>query len=243
MTELFDQKNLQPLYIQVAYELKHEIDIGSYPAGTKLPSESQLVEQLKVSRVTVRKALKELNELGYTFSEKGKGTFVKSNKLRHDFLSMSGFTQEVIGSGLTESQNIVDDFKVIFANEFVANKLNIAPEEPVNFARRLRLIKDQVVSYEEFYIPRLLLPNLTRQDLEGSKFAYLSRHGIEMIKTQQKLMPALPSSDTQRLLDVDQLEPILINHSLNYFEEKKVYEYSIVYYKSSAYDFEITARV
>ncbi|AQW61123.1 GntR family transcriptional regulator [Vibrio owensii] len=242
MTELFDQKSLQPLYIQVADELKREIDKGIYPAGSKLPSENQLVELLKVSRVTVRKALQQLNDLGYTFSEKGKGTFVKSNKLRHDFLSMSGFAQEAAGSGL-EAKNIVDAFEVVPADELVAEKLNIAQGEPVNFARRLRLINDQVVSYEEFYIPRVLLPNLTQQDLEGSKFEYLSRHGIEMVKTQQKLIPALPDDAAQKLLAVDKLDPILINQSQNFYEEQRVYEYSIVYYKSSLYDFEITARV
>ncbi|GAB7223871.1 GntR family transcriptional regulator [Vibrio owensii] len=242
MTELFDQKSLQPLYIQVADELKREIDKGTYPAGSKLPSENQLVELLKVSRVTVRKALQQLNDLGYTFSEKGKGTFVKSNKLRHDFLSMSGFAQEAAGSGL-EAKNIVDAFEVVPADELVAEKLNIAQGEPVNFARRLRLINDQVVSYEEFYIPRVLLPNLTQQDLEGSKFEYLSRHGIEMVKTQQKLIPALPDDAAQKLLVVDKLDPILINQSQNFYEEQGIYEYSIVYYKSSLYDFEITARV
>ncbi|MEH0711310.1 GntR family transcriptional regulator [Vibrio owensii] len=242
MTELFDQKSLQPLYIQVADELKREIDKGIYPAGSKLPSENQLVELLKVSRVTVRKALQQLNDLGYTFSEKGKGTFVKSTKLRHDFLSMSGFAQEAAGSGL-EAKNIVDEFEVVPADELVAEKLNIAQGEPVNFARRLRLINEQVVSYEEFYIPRVLLPNLTQQDLEGSKFEYLSRHGIEMVKTQQKLIPALPDDAAQKLLVVDKLDPILINQSQNFYEEQGIYEYSIVYYKSSLYDFEITARV
>ncbi|WP_238322207.1 GntR family transcriptional regulator [Vibrio mexicanus] len=40
MTELFASKNLQPLYIQVAEKIKHEIDKGTYPAGSKLPSEN-----------------------------------------------------------------------------------------------------------------------------------------------------------------------------------------------------------
>lgn len=242
MTELFEQKNLQPLYIQVAGELKREIDKGTYPAGSKLPSENQLVDLLKVSRVTVRKALQQLNDGGYIFSEKGKGSFVKANKLRHDFLSMSGLAQEAAGAGL-EATNIVDAFDVISANELVSQKLNIQMGEPVNFARRLRFVNDKVVSFEEFYIPRVLLPTLTEDDLKGSKFEYLSHHGIEMVKTQQKLIPALPEAAVQRLLDVGKFDPILINESLNFYEEYKIYEYSMVYYKSSLYDFEITARV
>jgi GntR family transcriptional regulator/GntR family mannosyl-D-glycerate transport/metabolism transcriptional repressor len=64
-----------------------------------------------------------------------------------------------------------------------------------------------------------------------------------MVKTQQKLLPALPDVTVQQFLDVGELDPILINQSRNYYEEQKIYEYSTVYYKSSLYDFEITARV
>ncbi|MFC5080686.1 DNA-binding transcriptional repressor MngR [Vibrio thalassae] len=45
-----ESKSLQPLYIQVADTLKQRIDEGLYPQGSKLPSESQLVESLGVSR-------------------------------------------------------------------------------------------------------------------------------------------------------------------------------------------------
>ncbi|WP_117235080.1 GntR family transcriptional regulator [Vibrio maerlii] len=238
MSDIYTQQAL-PLYLQVAEDLKQAIDSGVYPASTKLPSENQLVEQLKVSRVTVRKALSHLNELGYTYAEKGKGTFVKPTKLKHDFLSMSGLSQEAVGM---RTENKVVSFDVIEADGVVASKLNIEPGELVNFGSRLRYVNDAVVSYEEFYIPRTMLPNLTQQDLEGSKFELLGHHGIEMVKTHQKLKPALPSDKIQLLLEVEGDEPILINLSQNYRDEEQVYEYSVVYYKSSVYDFEITAR-
>ncbi|MFB9215196.1 GntR family transcriptional regulator [Vibrio sinaloensis] len=240
MTDIYTHQSL-PLYLQVAEDLKQRIDQGVFPAGSRLPSENQLVEQLKVSRVTVRKALAYLNEQGYTFAEKGKGTFVKPTKLRHDFLSMSGFAQEAAGSGL-KTKNLVDSFTVIEASADIAAKLNIAVGARVNCAARRRLVNDQVVSYEEFYIPREILPSLNHDDLLGSKFDYLSQQGIQMVKTQQKLIPALPDERIQSLLSVPASEPILINQSQNYLSEQRVYEYSIVYYKSSVYDFEITAR-
>ncbi|MGL6312365.1 GntR family transcriptional regulator [Vibrio sp. WXL103] len=111
----------QPLYLRVAQQLQIAVDRGLYPAGSKLPSESQLVEELGVSRVTVRKALQQLNEMGYTYALKGKGTFVKSTKLRHDFLSMSSFAQEAAGAGF-EAKNIVKQFDVISADADLAHQ-------------------------------------------------------------------------------------------------------------------------
>ncbi|MGL6312366.1 UTRA domain-containing protein [Vibrio sp. WXL103] len=118
----------------------------------------------------------------------------------------------------------------------------MSPGDLVNFAARLRLLNGEVVSYEEFYIPRALLPQLEQADLAASKFEYLSRHGIEMVKTHQKLIPALAEPRIQELLDVNEQEPILINQSRNFCTENDVFEYSVVYYKSSLYDFEIIAR-
>ncbi|GAL16730.1 hypothetical protein JCM19235_5279 [Vibrio maritimus] len=88
-----------------------------------------------------------------------------------------------------------------------------------------------------------LLPDLNEQVLSGSKFAYLKEQGIEMVKTHQKIKPSLPSEFVQDKLSVAALEPILINESVNYRNETEPYEYSVVYYKSSVYDFEIVARL
>ncbi|MGF1774081.1 GntR family transcriptional regulator [Vibrio wakamikoensis] len=237
-----DSKLLQPLYIQIADTLKQRIDDGLYPQGSKLPSESQLVDSLGVSRVTVRKALGQLAYIGYTVSEKGKGTYVAVQKLKHDFLGMAGFAQELQGAGL-EASNQVVHFEKTVADEALAEKLLVERDSELYRCGRLRVVNGDVVSYEDFYIPVALLPDLNKEVLSGSKFAYLKEQGIEMVKTHQKIKPSLPSEFVQDKLSVEALEPILINESINYRSETEPYEYSIVYYKSSVYDFEIVARL
>ena len=65
-----------PLYKQLEEKLQHEIETGERPAGSRLPTENELSETYHVSRVTVRKALAGLSELGYLDRKSGKGTFV-----------------------------------------------------------------------------------------------------------------------------------------------------------------------
>jgi DNA-binding FadR family transcriptional regulator len=55
------------------------IEAGTYPAGTKLPSERQLREQLAVGRSTVREALRALEALGLLELRQGQGAFVRQN--------------------------------------------------------------------------------------------------------------------------------------------------------------------
>ncbi|GAL26731.1 transcriptional regulator GntR family [Vibrio variabilis] len=162
--------------------------------------------------------------------------------MKHDFLGMAGLAQELQGAGL-EASNQVIHFEKTVADEALADKLKVALHAELFRCGRLRVVNGDVVSYEDFYIPVALLPDLNEQVLSGSKFAYLKEQGIEMVKTHQKIKPSLPSESVQDKLSVAALEPILINESVNYRNETEPYEYSVVYYKSSVYDFEIVARL
>ena len=57
-------------------EVTQRIIDGRYKAGTRLPSESQLQTELKVSRSVVREAMKVLSSRGLVRIEQGRGTFV-----------------------------------------------------------------------------------------------------------------------------------------------------------------------
>ena len=53
-----------PLYIQIREHFQSRIQSGVYPVHTRQPSERQLAESFKVSRMTVTKAIKELEQQG-----------------------------------------------------------------------------------------------------------------------------------------------------------------------------------
>lgn len=64
------------LYEQVVEQIKDMIVQGIYKKGDLLPSEKDLIEMTGVSRITVREALRLLNEAGVIETHKGKGSFV-----------------------------------------------------------------------------------------------------------------------------------------------------------------------
>jgi GntR family transcriptional repressor for pyruvate dehydrogenase complex len=51
---------------------------SGFEVGAKLPSETKLAGKLHVSRVTLREALKTLENLGHVVARQGSGTFVKT---------------------------------------------------------------------------------------------------------------------------------------------------------------------
>ena len=76
MPEEIRKKGRRRLFVQVYDKLYGLIKDGTYPEGTMLPSEAELVNMMQVSRVTVRQALALLQEDGLVKSIRGKGTVV-----------------------------------------------------------------------------------------------------------------------------------------------------------------------
>ncbi len=65
-----------PVYKKIIDSLNTEIAAGTYGERDKLPSESQLMSEFNTSRITVIRALKELEFTGVIYREKGRGSFV-----------------------------------------------------------------------------------------------------------------------------------------------------------------------
>lgn len=70
--------NVLPRYKAIAAELIAEIAADRFQVGSTLPGEHELSQRFKVSRFTVREALRELRDLGIVRSRQGAGTMVLS---------------------------------------------------------------------------------------------------------------------------------------------------------------------
>ncbi|MGH8068801.1 MAG: FadR/GntR family transcriptional regulator [Candidatus Entotheonellia bacterium] len=64
------------LYEEVVGQLHQLIDAGKLKAGDRLPSERELAETFRVSRSSVREAIKTLENEGMVVSRPGSGTFI-----------------------------------------------------------------------------------------------------------------------------------------------------------------------
>ena len=75
---LFRPVKLGNTFEQTVERLAQSIKLGVVPSGERLPPERELARQLNVSRVTLREAIKALQDAGYVESRRGRngGTFV-----------------------------------------------------------------------------------------------------------------------------------------------------------------------
>jgi GntR family transcriptional regulator len=72
------QNSNEPIYKQIASQLREQILSGQLKAGEPLPSIRVLAQNLKISVITTMKAYEELSAEGLVTATKGKGYFVNS---------------------------------------------------------------------------------------------------------------------------------------------------------------------
>ena len=113
-----------PLYFQIQQDLASSIASGTLAPGTQLPTEEDLVRRYGVSRTTVRKAVQELDRLGLIEIRRGRGTFVRAEKLTQEFTELTGFVEDMVAMGLQPSAKVLGTASPE-ADETVARQLRV----------------------------------------------------------------------------------------------------------------------
>lgn len=140
----------EPIYMQIANGIKENISSGELNNGDKLPSEEQLVQNIGVSRGTVRKAIIELVDEGVLEKIQGKGTFVSKKKISYPFgQELISYAESMKNKGMDFSTEVLF-FKKIIPELEIKNRLALEVEEPVFYLVRKRSVNG---------IPAILLYN------------------------------------------------------------------------------------
>lgn len=74
---MFASVRREHLWSSAAEQIRALIEAGKLPAGTRLPGERDLCQQLGISRVSLREAIRVLESTGYLEVRPGRGTFVR----------------------------------------------------------------------------------------------------------------------------------------------------------------------
>lgn len=98
------------VYEQVIVQIKNMIANGTLKRGDKLPSERDLVEELGVSRTSIREALRALEVIGLIECRQGEGNFINSDFQNSLFepLSIMFMLQESSPSEIVELRKIIE---------------------------------------------------------------------------------------------------------------------------------------
>jgi len=87
--------------------IRRRLQDGSWKAGDRIASESELVAALAVSRMTVNRALRELSDEGLLRRVAGVGTFVAEEKPQSGLLQVANLAEEIRARGHVHTCEVV----------------------------------------------------------------------------------------------------------------------------------------
>lgn len=232
----------KPMYRQIADALREKITAGELKPGDALPTESSLQETFSVSRVTVRQALKLLTEEQIIESIQGSGSYVREERVNYDIYQLTGFYEKLADRNV-DTHSDVKTFEVIKADVKLAETLNIRPDDKVWHVKRVRFIKQKPVNMEETWMPLAMFADLTWEVMENSKYHYIEQVKKMVIdRSEQELVPIMPSQEAIDALALDPAKPILEKVSRGFLKDGRVFEYSRNVFNSDDYKFTLVAK-
>lgn len=160
----FGRSAPQPLYLQLREALRKRILDGELRQHERLPSESELIREFGVSRITVRQALNDLASEGLIFKLVGKGSYVSKPRPVQSLSRLQGFGEAMSRLGY-RSVNRLLSLKTLEASADVAERLELEPGAPVTEIRRVRYLDSAPVSLDLTYVRPDLGARLAREDL------------------------------------------------------------------------------
>lgn len=156
---MLDQNALTPLYEQLKNEITENIRAKIYRPGDRMPSEAELEQKYGVSRITVRRAVKELCEEEVLVRKQGKGTFVLNTATRQRLDLLRGFHDAMEEQGKTVRTEILER-SIIHVKESYAKDLQIAEDEDVIFLRRVMYADEIPMMVDMCYLPLKRFPGI-----------------------------------------------------------------------------------
>jgi GntR family transcriptional regulator len=193
-----------PVYLQVQRFIEELIDSVDCGPGDYIPSERALADQLKVNRLTVRKAIDRLVSGGKLERNSTSGTRIPAPRLLRPVepQSFGGISRVIQLSGGKPGNRLLH-FELAKAQDSIASHLAIPPNSEIVIIRRLWRVDDTPICIETSYIPAQYVPGLDAEDLTAGQSLYSilkERYGIDAASSTRTISVHNPTSFEEQTL-------------------------------------------
>ena len=213
MAEVTRDKS-NPLYIQIAEDIKSRIGRGELLPNTRIPTEMELGSHYGVSRITVRKALELLVDEEVLVRKQQIGTFISDKKLSRSLNSFMGFSQTCEMAGDRPGTRFLSGELVTAASSH-REALRIPEGETVIRIRRLRYCNDLPVILEENHFPRRYAW-LLAEDLNASLHQLLQSHGVVLGNGTKTIGVCYATKEEAQWLEIKEKDALIVSRDVVY---------------------------
>ena len=196
-------------YARVKEHLKRGLAAGRWPAGALMPSEAELVAEFGVSRMTVNRALRELQAEGLVQRSQGVGTFAAPLHKVSSTLTLRDLHEEIESRG-HHHEAVVHLQRAERAAPALAAQLGVAPGAEVFHTLIVHFENGSALQCEDRYVNPACVPQYLQVDFSRTTpTRYLFEH-TALWRAQYSIEAARPTAEEARLLGIAEDEPCLV---------------------------------
>jgi len=227
-----------PLYHMIENDLKNKIFSGHYKPGEILPSERELTDMYKVSRLTARAAVNRLATDKLVIKIQGKGTFVASPQLEYKMGSLYSRGEEILMKHYKIQTEVLSTKRVI-PDKPIQSYLEIPEGEKVIYLERIRSANEIPFALIKSYLPYHYVPNLELLNLADKSLYQTIEdfYHLQLHEAEETIEATKADNRTASLLKVKPGTPLLLNNRLTRLFDGSIIEYEIVQYRSDVYKY------
>ncbi|MET1256009.1 histidine utilization repressor [Aliikangiella maris] len=226
-------KSKDTRYTQVKNFLLNGISQQTWSAGERVPSENELVELCKVSRMTARRALQELYQEGILVRIQGKGSFVAEEKQQSSLLQIRSISAEIKEQGFTHRSELICCEEQT-ADSSIAKALNIEPEQLCAHSQLVHFQNDQPIQLEYRWINIDAVPEYAQQDFTSVTPSEYLLSIAPVTEAEHKVEAIIGDQSIRKILELSSDEAILLLQRRTWCDDKLV-SYARLYHPGNRY--------
>lgn len=189
---------------QIYLALRERIASGGFDAGAALPGEQALAASHNVSRITVRRALAELEREGLIDRRRGAGTFVNRRDVAKPVIAdLADVLRNLVEMGKSTDVRLLA-FGYVEPAAPIAEALRLAPGERAQRSVRVRIIEGRPFSYLTTHVPERIGVTYSEPELASQPLlALLERSGVSVERATQEIGAVLASPEVAGALEIE----------------------------------------
>ncbi|XZF74219.1 GntR family transcriptional regulator [Bacillus sp. AL-1R] len=226
-----------PLYLQIKEMIKDRILHGVYPIHTNIPSEPQLEEEFRVSKITIRNAIKELVQEGYLEKKSGKGTKVIANVTNAKLSKGKRFTEILVEEGHHITKKVLS----IKKQEIIADSIpySVFGDKYIQI-ERIYLLENEPYIHFTHYISI----DVTEEEIEdiqiSSLYRFLEENNIRLESFRDEFAVAVAPDHVCEILNLEKGTTTLKRIRRSSDEDGNILEISEGYYNTAKQNYVVT---
>jgi GntR family transcriptional regulator len=229
------------MHRQLAQRLREAIARGSYKPGDRIPTEPELIERFRVSRITCRQAVAALVREGLVIRQQGKGTFVAGPVVHHDLLELKGIYNRLVAQGLDPQTRLLEHSQST-PPAYIAVRLGTGTRRLLAW-RRLYLLRGKPFAISSGYLDSGRT-RISREQMDRhpsySILEDLLHERIGRADVSIRYQPA--GAEFGRLLELRKGAPLMVMERVSYTTDGRPCEYTVYRARAETYQFSLTVR-